>query len=491
MPIRFHNTLTRRVEEFVPQQPGEVRMYNCGPTVYSSPHIGNFRSFLLADLLRRFLEWRGFKVTQVMNITDVGHLLEDAEEGEDKLEAEARKLKRTIWDVAKQYTAEFDAARSFLSFRDAQWFPHATEHVPDMIAMIGELERKGLAYKVASGNVYFDVARFPAYGRLSGNTAEDLLAGARIEVNQEKRDPRDFALWKIDPKHQMQWDSPWGRGFPGWHIECSAMSRRYLGDTLDLHTGGEDNVFPHHECEIAQSEGTTGKPFVRHWLHARHLLVDGTKMSKRLGNVHTIEGLKQKGYGGDALRIALQKAHYREPLNFTLTGLDEAEKKVARYRETTERLAAEAAATGAKKATDEVAGTVAGLRDRFGASLDDDLNVSVALAVLDETIGEANRRRPLGGDAAAFLALLREFFGVFGLLEKKTAAPTLDDARIEAMIAEREEARKRRDFERADEIRDQLKALGIELFDTKDGMRWRRIAGRGGPDPRSAKEKQG
>ena len=491
MAIRIHNTFTRRIEEFVPQQPGEVRMYNCGPTVYSSPHIGNFRSFLLADLLRRFLEWRGYRVRQVMNITDVGHLLEDAEEGEDKLEAEARKLKRTIWDVAKQYTAEFDAARSFLSFRDAQVVParhrpRARDDRDDRGA-----RRRGLAYKVASGNVYFDVARFPAYGRLSGNSAEDLLAGARIEVNPEKRDPRDFALWKIDPKHQMQWDSPWGRGFPGWHIECSAMSRKYLGDTLDLHTGGEDNVFPHHECEIAQSEGTTGKPFVRHWLHARHLLVDGTKMSKRLGNVHTIEGLKQKGYGGDALRIALQKAHYREPLNFTLTGLDEAEKKVARYRDASERLAAEAAAGGGH-ATDEGAGVAGGLRGRCGAALDADLNVSVALAVLDEAVGEVNRRRPLGGDAAAFLALLREFFGVFGLLEKKTESPVLDDAGIDAMIAEREEARKRRDFKRADEIRDQLKARGIELLDTKDGMRWRRIAGRGASGTgRTNQEKQG
>ena len=492
MAIRFHNTFTRRIEEFVPQQPGEVRMYNCGPTVYSSPHIGNFRSFLLADLLGRFLEWRGYRVRQVMNITDVGHLLEDAEEGEDKLEAAARKQKITIWDVARKYIEEFDAARAFLSFRDAQWFPRATDHIPEMIAMIAELERRGLAYKVASGNVYFDVARFPAYGRLSGNTSEELQAGARIEVNPEKRDPRDFALWKIDPQHQMQWDSPWGRGFPGWHIECSAMSRKYLGDTLDLHTGGEDNVFPHHECEIAQSEGTTGKQFVRHWLHARHLLVDATKMSKRLGNVHTIAGLKEKGYGGDALRIALQKAHYREPLNFTLAGLDEAEKKVQRYRDASERLAAEAAAGGTAHATDEVAGLADGLRGRFGAALDDDLNVSVALAVLDEAVGEVNRRRPLGGDAAAFLALLREFFGVFGLLEKKTETPVLDDAGIDAMIAEREEARKRRDFKRADEIRDQLKARGIELLDTKDGMRWRRIAGRGASGTgRTNQEKQG
>jgi cysteinyl-tRNA synthetase len=345
--------------------------------------------------------------------------------------------------------------------------------------MIGELEKRGIAYRAPSGNVYYDISKFPAYGRLSGNTADELLAGARIEVNPEKRDARDFALWKIDPRHQMQWDSPWGRGFPGWHIECSAMSRKYLGDTLDVHTGGEDNVFPHHECEIAQSEGATGRPFVRHWLHVRHLLVDGTKMAKRLGNVHTIAGLKEKGFSGGAIRIALQKSHYREPLNFTLTGLEEAEKKVARYADLALRLAAEPG--DAARASGETSARLAQLRARFEAALDDDLNASVAFAVLDEAVGEANRLNPRGADAAATLALLREFFGVFGLLEKNAGMPELNDAAIQAMIDERLAARKRGDFKRADEIRDQLKARGIELLDTKDGVRWRPIAGRGGP----------
>jgi len=484
MAIRFHNTLTRRVEPFVPLVPGEVRMYNCGPTVYSSPHIGNFRTFLLADLLRRFLEWKGLSVQQVMNLTDVGHLLEDAEEGEDKLETAAKKNRVSVWDVAEKYIAEFREALAFLSFREARCYPRATDHIAEMQAMIAELQSRGIAYRAPSGNVYYDIARFPAYGRLSGNSADDLLAGARIEVNPEKRDPRDFALWKIDPQHQMQWDAPWGRGFPGWHIECSAMSRKYLGDTLDIHTGGEDNVFPHHECEIAQSEGATGKPFVRHWLHVRHLLVDGTKMSKRLGNVHTIASLKEKGFSSDALRIALQKAHYREPLNFTLTGLEEAEKKAARYRDTAEALGERAAGAAPGGATAEIAALLAGLRGRFETALDDDLNVSVAFAVLDEAVGEANRRQPRGGDAAAFLALLREFFGVFGLLEKKPEAQAVNDAAVDAMIQERDAARKRKDFARADQIRDQLKALGIELLDTKDGMRWRRRPGATGSAPR-------
>ncbi|MBM4014811.1 MAG: cysteine--tRNA ligase [Planctomycetes bacterium] len=474
MPIRFHNTLTRRIEEFVPATPGEVRMYHCGPTVYSTPHIGNYRTFLLGDLLRRFLEWQGYKVEQVMNLTDVGHLLEDAEEGEDKLEAAARKARKTAWEIAEHYAQEFFAGLEFLHFLPAHHYPRATTHVPEMIAMIEALEQRGYAYKVASGNVYFDISRFPAYGRLSGNTAEELEAGARIEINPEKRDPRDFALWKIDAKHQMQWDSPWGRGFPGWHIECSAMSRKYLGESFDLHTGGEDNVFPHHECEIAQSEAASGKPFVRYWLHARHLLVDSTKMSKRLGNVHTAQSLQSLGHSGDALRLALQKAHYREPLNFTLASLDEAERKVARYRDTGVRLRDAAATAAATEAAASTRQAVDGLRARFAEALADDLNVSVALAVLDEAVGEANRRAPHGGDAAALFGLLRELWGVFGLLQKSLESTPLADADILALIAERDAARKARDWKRSDELRDLLKQRGIELLDGKDGARWRR-----------------
>ena len=474
MPTRLYNTLTRRLEEFVPATPGEVRMYHCGPTVYSTPHIGNYRTFLVGDLLRRFFEWKGWKVVQVMNVTDVGHLLDDAEEGEDKLEAAARKQKKSAWEIADHFTREFFEGLDWLRFRRAHHYPKATAHVAEMVAMIETLEAKGLAYRVPSGNVYFEIAKFPAYGRLSGNTAEELEAGARIEVNPEKRDPRDFALWKIDPHHQMQWDAPWGRGFPGWHIECSAMSKKYLGESFDLHTGGEDNVFPHHECEIAQSEGASGKPFVRCWVHARHLLVDGTKMSKRLGNVHTAQSLKAKGYQGEALRVALQKAHYREPLNFTLAGLDEAEKKVARYRDLAERLEKESSGAAAGGAAAETTALAAGLRRRFEEALDDDLNASVAFAVLDEAVSEANRRAPRGADAAAFLALLRPLWDVFGLAGKSLESAPLADGEIPGLIEEREAARKRRDFRRSDEIRDLLKQRGIELLDGKDGVRWRR-----------------
>jgi cysteinyl-tRNA synthetase len=446
-------------------------------------------------------------VTQVMNVTDVGHLLEDADEGEDKLEAAAKKEKVRAEAIAQRYTDEFFAALDFLGFRPAEQYPRATAHIAEMIAMIEALIAKGVAYATPSGNVYYEIAKFPAYGRLSGNTAEHLEAGARIEVNPEKKDPRDFALWKIDPKHQMQWESPWGRGFPGWHIECSAMSKKYLGETLDVHTGGEDNVFPHHESEIAQSEAANGRPFVRHWLHARHLLVDGTKMSKRLGNVHTIAGLKEKGHSRDAIRIALQKSHYREPLNFTLAGLDEAEEKVERYRNLTERLETAAGGITPERARPTMVSAAHALRARFEAAIDDDLNVSVAFAVLDEAVADANRSAPSGADAALCLAALRELWGVFGLMEGGRTFPvseTLGALTFSATVTMRSApageiatiggfiiggpnprldpavlrfartrwvARRDKDFAAADQARDALLALGYrEIKDAKTGM---------------------
>src|SRR5687767_12439702 len=273
MAIRLHNSLTRTLEELRPREPGHVRMYHCGPTVYSSPHIGNFRSFLFADVLRRFVEDRGFRVTQVMNVTDVGHMTQDDEDrGEDKLEAAARKLGRDPWAIARHYEDEFHDCQRKLLVRLPHHMPRATEFVPQMGAIIQTLLEKGFAYQV-NGNVYFEIAKFPEYGKLSGKVLDELEEGARVAVNTEKKDPRDFALWKVDPKHLMQWDAPFRggqRGFPGWHIECSAMSAHYLGQPIDVHTGGEDNVFPHHECEIAQSEAATGRPFVKLWLHARH-----------------------------------------------------------------------------------------------------------------------------------------------------------------------------------------------------------------------------
>jgi cysteinyl-tRNA synthetase len=327
MALALHNTLTRRKDAFEPVSPPAVRMYNCGPTVYGPAHIGNFRAFLFADVLRRWLELSGYAVTQVMNITDVGHVRDDdpdaTDVASDKMETAARKERLDPWKIAEKYTVLFFRDLDALGIRRAQHYPRATQYIPQMLAIIERLIETGHAYRV-DGNVYYSVATFPDYGKLSGNTGGELLAGARVEVNEQKRDPRDFALWKTDSHHLMQWDSPFGRGFPGWHIECSAMSRALLGEgTLDIHTGGEDNIFPHHECEIAQSEGAFGIPFVKVWAHTRFLQVDGGKMSKSLGNLYTLDDIAARGFPAVALRFLLLRGHYRQVINFTWESVEQ------------------------------------------------------------------------------------------------------------------------------------------------------------------------
>ena len=295
-PQHFWNTLTRQKEEFRPQEEGTVRMYHCGPTVYQRPHIGNYRAFLFADLLRRIFDARGYAVTQVMNLTDVGHLTDDADDGEDKLQKQAEKDQVDPWEIVRRVSEAFFIDLDALGVRPAHHYPKATDNIEQMLELIRMLLASGHAYQVGE-NIYFDVHSFPAYGKLSGNKVEDLEAGARLAVNDEKKHPADFALWKSDPKHLMKWPSEFGEhGFPGWHIECSAMARRYLGDTLDIHTGGEDNVFPHHECEIAQSESALGVPFSGLWMHTKFLQVDGGKMSKSLGNVYSLDDLHERGF---------------------------------------------------------------------------------------------------------------------------------------------------------------------------------------------------
>ncbi|TAJ09741.1 MAG: cysteine--tRNA ligase, partial [Planctomycetota bacterium] len=347
MSFQVYNTLTKQKEEFRPLEPGVVRMYNCGPTVYSRAHIGNMRTFLLADLLRRWLELAGYDVRQVMNITDVGHLTDDdAGEGEDKIEAQARREKKDPWAISKHYADLFKADLAKLSFRPPHVHPHASEHVPEMLEMIDGLLASGHAY-VAGEDVYFDVAKFPRYGRLSGNRVAELEAGSRIAVREEKRNPEDFALWKSDAAHLMKWKSRFGEhGFPGWHIECSAMSRKHLGEQLDIHTGGEDNIFPHHECEIAQSEAFSGKPFARYWMHARFLQVDGGKMSKRLGNCYSLDDVVAKGYEPRHLRYCLIRGHYRQPLNFTWGILEECKSALEGLDDFVRRLRAAEGAAG-------------------------------------------------------------------------------------------------------------------------------------------------
>jgi len=478
MALRFYNTLSHSLEEFTPGQAGEVRMYNCGPTVYSDPHIGNMRSFLLADLLRRVFDQRGFRTTQVMNITDVGHLtVDDVADaaGEDKLEKMARAEGIDPYEIARRYEEVFFENLDILGARRAHEYPRATEHVAEMITMIEALIEKGHAYQVDGVGVYFRVRSFPEYGRLSGNTLEDLDAGARIEVDDRKESPLDFALWKIDEKHLMQWDSPFGRGFPGWHIECSAMSEKYLGRTFDVHTGGEDNTFPHHECERAQSLCSGDGEFARFWVHARHLLVDGAKMSKSKGSFFTINDLLARGFEGYEIRYTLISPHYRQPMNFTLDGLEGDRKAVARLRALGERLRGEGASGAPASASAEWRERLEAAQAQFDACLDDDLNVSGGLGVVHETAKALGRGELSPDEAAAGLAFLEHADAILGVIfaESSQVEEGLSPEEQELLEA-RGAAREARDWARSDELRDALLARGIVIKDGADGVTWER-----------------
>lgn len=471
MSLSLYNTLGKKKVAFEPREPGVVRMYNCGPTVYNYAHIGNFRSFMLADLLRRYLEYQGLEVHQVMNITDVGHLTQDdIDEGEDKIEKAAREKQIDPYEIVDRYTQAFMEDLAILNMKSAREYPRATQHIPEMLASIATLIERGHAYEV-DGEVYYDVKSFGPYGNLSGNTVENLEAGARVELDPKKRSPYDFALWKKDEKHLMQWDSPYGRGFPGWHIECSSMSKKYLGDTLDLHTGGEDNIFPHHECEIAQAEGETGETFVRYWVHARHLFVDGEKMSKSKGNFYTLRDLLEKGLDGLAIRYALVSTHYRQPYNLTLEGLEGAAKAQGRLNDFVRRMNDRAEDEGEGG---EIEAYAAQAVAEFERAMDDDLNTSAALAAVHNFCREVNRVAPRGKGARAAVDFLKKVDGVFGVLGDDSGGEAGLDADIDALVQERQEARKNKDFARSDEIRDQLKAMGIALEDTPEGVRWKR-----------------
>ncbi len=506
--FRFHDSLTRQLKAFDVPKDREVRIYTCGPTVYSKVHLGNYRAYTCWDVLRRSLELGGHKVRQVVNITDVGHLTDDDfadAEGEDKLEAQSRREGRTAKEVAAYYTQYFFDVAKKLNWRLAADpdtdHPRATAYVRNdaephdvrtMIGHVEELIRRGNAYATPTGNVYFDVASFPAYGRLSGNTIEQLVAGARVEVLTEKRHPADFALWKRDEKHQMQWDSPWGRGFPGWHIECSVMSRALLGDTLDIHTGGEDHLFPHHECEIAQSEAVTGKPMSNLWMHNRFLLVDGAKMSKSKGTMYVLEDVEQhfeaktdeeKRRVHRALRYFLLSTHYRAPMNFTWEALDGASEGVGRLDEMVRDLVESPSTPDREEiqAASDDAGT------RFLRALQYDLNVSDALSVVHEFRVFVNSRGPFSpSDLQHVVNRIKSFDSLLGLnfgqVHRVEAGSTIQfgqrvdvvisNPRIDGLVADREAARKARDFARADAIRRELEAEGVVIKDTPTGVRW-------------------
>ena len=462
------------MKPFVPLRPGEVGMYNCGPTVYDRQHIGNLYSYLVADVVRRTFEYFGLRVKQVMNITDVGHIVDDADAGVDKMALGAERAHKTPREIADEYTRLFVEDRHRLNILDPEVVPKATDHIPEMIALIERLIAKGNAYVAADG-VYFDVTTFPGYGtRLNAESPEQRMAGARVEVNENKRHPSDFALWRRAKAGDLQqWDSPWGRGNPGWHIECSAMSMKYLGETFDLHSGGEDHLFPHHECEIAQSEAATGKPFVRYWVHVRFLRVDSEKMAKSKGGFFTLDDVAAWGYDPLAFRLLALGAGYRNGLDFTREGMNAAQSRLERWRRT---IRAAYAATKGRVAEPE--GTHAITRE-FREALAEDLNTPKALAATEKALGLAAVVDIDEQERA--LWMLFDMDRVLGL-SLREAATAQDELSAEerAVFDQREAARKSGDYAKSDALRKELlERFGIQVKDTKDGTRWERVGRKG------------
>ncbi|HMC28648.1 MAG TPA: cysteine--tRNA ligase [Verrucomicrobiae bacterium] len=475
--IQLHNTLSGKVEPFVPQKPGEVRMYSCGPTVYDYAHIGNYRTFVFQDILRRFLKLRGFQLKHVINLTDV----------DDRIIANAAAAGRNIREYTEQFAQAFFDDCKTLSIEAPEHWIRATDHIDDMVQLIQRLQANTYTY-ASEGSIYYRISKFTNYGKLSKIDLTGIQAGARVDNDRyEKESARDFALWKAPKPGEHFWETAIGPGRPGWHIECSAMAMKYLGETLDIHTGGIDLAFPHHENEIAQSEAATGKPFARYWLHAEHLLVDGEKMSKSLGNFFTLRDLFAKGHKPSALRFALASVPYRKQLNFTFDGLTQATNSVERLRNFADRLKHRNFPAGRLGG---MAARIAKAAEEFDAGLSDDLNTARALAAVFDLVREANiamdKSEFRQGDVAATLQFLNTFDKVFAMLEDHDAAKLqalgygsaeagLSDAEIEKLIADRTAAKKRRDFAAADRIRKELSDRGIILEDAKDGsVRWKR-----------------
>jgi len=470
--LQIYNTLAKSKQEFKPLNAGKVGMYTCGPTVYGYVHIGNIRAYMTADVVRRYLEYVGYEVRMIKNITDVGHLTDDdiaqGDSGEDKIEKAALKEKKTPEEIAKFYEDYFKQTEKELNILPAHYFPRATAHVPQMIKIIEGLVEKGFAYE-KNGNVFFDVTKFADYGKLSGNTLENLKVGARLEEHPDKKNPWDFALWlKAPEKHLLKWQSPWSIGYPGWHIECSAMSTEYLGNTLDIHTGGEDNIFPHHEAEIAQTECFTGEKFVRYWIHGRHLLMGGEKMSKSKGNLYTLEDIKEKGFSAMDLRLLFLSSHYRSQLDFSWDALSQAHKNVQKINDFVLNLEA----IVARDVRSDVKFDITSYQEKFEAAMDDDLNTPLALSTLYELITKTNARIDENGlssdDASRILALWKKMNAVFGLVLSGQAEIPEE---IKLLIQQREDARNGKDFKKSDDLRALIEKKGYLVEDTKEGQK--------------------
>ena len=488
MPLHLYNTLSGRVEEFAPAQDSTIRMYACGPTVYDYGHIGNFRTFVAVDILRRFLRQSGFKLMHVMNITDV----------DDKIIRNAAREKKTVQEYTRKYEEAFLEDMSWLNLERPERLVRATEHIQEMADFIAALVKRGTAYRTEDGSYYFSIAKFPEYGKLSKKDFGGIEVGARVDVDEyEKDNARDFALWKAPKEGEAFWESSIGPGRPGWHIECSVMAMKYLGDSFDLHAGGEDLTFPHHENEIAQSESLTGKIFSRHWMHVRFLLVEGEKMSKKLGNFYTLRDLIVKGHKPSAIRFLLTSVPYRKQLNFTFDGLKQAAHSVERLRTFQSRMRMSQLPAGTNPAAQEAATKA---KQEMRAGMEDDLNTARASAAIFDMVREANTLADRGelreGDKRPMLEALEQFDGIFAVLKDddapKIKAATdwakthgivtegpaggagISDEEVNRLIEERNAAKKARDFVRSDAIRKQLTDAGIVVEDTKDGIRWKR-----------------
>ena len=455
MEIKFYNTLTKRKDVFIPLDKETVRMYSCGPTVYKNATIGNMRTNIFQDVLRRVLRYNGYKLKHVMNITDVGHLVSDGDEGEDKMLKSAREEHKSPLEIAEYYTKLFFKDLKALNIETPEVVCKATDHINEMIEYVKKLMANGYAYETSTA-IYFDVSKLDKYGILSGINLADQKSGARVEVDKEKKNPYDFALWiKAPENHLMKWDSPWGPSYPGWHIECSAMGQKYLGEQFDIHTGGIDLIPTHHENEIAQSKGACGKIPARYWMHGEYLLINGGKMSKSLGNVYLLDDIVNRGYDPLVYRLFSYSCHYRNKLNFTWEGMEASAKSYERLKDGYQKhLAGE----------DEIAQEVIDeFENRFHMAINDDLNMPLAMSVVWEVVRYEQKSKKLAD-------LLLKFDSVMGLqIDKRTEKEEIPEEILE-LVEQRKLARQERDYAKSDEIRDTLKEKGYEVKDTKDGM---------------------
>ncbi len=494
MELQLYNSLTRKKEEFEPLQEGRVGIYVCGPTVYGHAHLGHAKSYVSFDILVRYLRYLGYCVTYVQNITDVGHLTDDADEGEDKIAKAARAEKKHPMELAELYTRSYFADMDKLNCLRPDISPRASGHIIEQIELVKTLLEKGYAYEV-NGSVYFEVAKFPGYGKLSGRNIDEMMAGARVEVSPDKKSPADFALWKkAEPNHIMQWPSPWGMGYPGWHLECSVMSMKYLGATIDIHGGGLENQFPHHECEIAQSEAANGVQFVRYWLHNNMVTVDGQKMGKSLNNFITLkqafdgspepkhERLSRK-YDPLAVRQLILNSHYRSPIDFSDAALSAARSGYNKITEAVQAVRKKMATAPQGEVDNDTAAQLAQLKDKFETAMNDDLNTAVALSVLFDLVRVANGLLQNANATAGTLGAVDELFGklggaVLGVIKDEYEQAGGGDEEltgklVEMLIEQRTQARKNKDFAKADELRNRLEKTGIVLEDAPDKTTWR------------------